>query len=420
VALGDSTRRFLAVRPTASLPAYDSFLKGEAASQGMAVADPASLRRAISFYQQAVALDSAFVSAWAQLGRASGTLYFASTPTPEVAAQVRQAAERAQALGPDRPEGQLALGDYYRNVAADSRQALAAYEAGLKLAPNDVDLLVSAAVGEQRLGHWDSALLHLARAAALDPRSPNTARHTALALLYLHRYTEAQAVLEHGLALAPTNLAIIEYRALASIGQGDLAGARAVVRATPTTVEPTALLAFFANYSDLYWVLDDAQQRQLLALPPSAWDNDRATWAIIRAETYALRGNPAEARVWADSARLAIQEQLRATPNDGQRHVFLGLALAYLGRKAEAIQEGERGLALWPISRDAYNGTYIQHQLARIYLLVGEPEKALDRLEPLLKIPYLLSPGCLRIDPAFAPLKGNPRFERLVAGPLST
>jgi tetratricopeptide (TPR) repeat protein len=110
-----------------------------------------------------------------------------------------------------------------------------------------------------------------------------------------------------------------------------------------------------------------------------------------------------------------LEEQLRATPDDGQRHVIRGLALAYLGRKAEAIAEGKRGVALWPISRDAYQGAYIQHQLARIYLLVGEPEKALDQLEPLLKIPYYLSPGWLRIDPTFAPLKGNPRFERLVA-----
>ena len=96
--------------------------------------------------------------------------------------------------------------------------------------------------------------------------------------------------------------------------------------------------------------------------------------------------------------------------------MFRGLALAYLGRKAEAIQEGERAVALWPISRDAYNGAYVQHQLVRIYLLVGEPEKALDQLEPLLKMPYYLSPGWLRIDPTFAPLKGNPRFERLIAG----
>jgi tetratricopeptide (TPR) repeat protein len=121
-------------------------------------------------------------------------------------------------------------------------------------------------------------------------------------------------------------------------------------------------------------------------------------------------------RAYADSAQLAIAEQLRATPDDGQRHVIRGLALAYLGRKAEAIREGERGMALVPVSRDAFLGAYIQHQLVRIYLLVGEPEKALDRLEPLLKIPYLLSPGWLKIDPSFAPLWGNPRFERLIAG----
>jgi hypothetical protein len=61
-------------------------------------------------------------------------------------------------------------------------------------------------------------------------------------------------------------------------------------------------------------------------------------------------------------------------------------------------------------------GPYIQHQLARIYMLVGEPEKALDKLEPLLKTPYFISPGWLRIDPNFDPLRGNPRFEKLAAG----
>jgi hypothetical protein len=87
-----------------------------------------------------------------------------------------------------------------------------------------------------------------------------------------------------------------------------------------------------------------------------------------------------------------------------------------MGKKAEAIAEGEKSLALMPISKDATNGAYDQHQLVRIYIMVGEPEKALDRLEPLLKVPYMLSPGWLRIDPAFAPLKGNPRFERLLKG----
>ncbi len=416
VALGDSARHELAAKPTGNLAAYDAYLKGEAASQSMGANDPPSLRRAIGFYEQAVALDSAFVPAWAQLARARTVLYGNSTPTPEMAAQAREAAERAQALGPDRPEGPLAMTDYYRNVAVDNRQALAASEAGLKLAPNNADLLTAAALAEQRLGRWDAALQHLTRAGALDPRSANTARRTGVALLYLRRYPEAQSAMDRALALAPTNLPTIHGKVSVALAQGDFTGAQTVVRAGLATVEPAALLAYFANFDDLYWVLDEAQQQQLLALPPSAFDNDRGAWAIIRAQTYALRANRAEARIYADSARLAFEAQLRATPDDAQRHVFRGLALAYLGRKAEAIQEGERAVALVPISRDAYFGAYLQHQLVRIYLLVGEPEKALDQLEPLLKIPYLLSPGRLRIDPNFVQLKGNPRFERLVAG----
>ncbi len=82
----------------------------------------------------------------------------------------------------------------------------------------------------------------------------------------------------------------------------------------------------------------------------------------------------------------------------------------------DSLELLERAVALMPISRDALIGAFLQHDLVRIYLLVGEPEKALDQLEPLLRMPYHLSPGWLRIDPTFAPLKGNPRFEQLVAG----
>jgi hypothetical protein len=101
-------------------------------------------------------------------------------------------------------------------------------------------------------------------------------------------------------------------------------------------------------------VLDDAQQQLLLRLSPAPFDNDRGAW-------------------------------------------------------------GSRG-ALLPIRKSAYLGAYPQHQLARIYLLAGQLEKALDELEPLLEIPCHLSPGWLRIDPTFAPLRGNPRFEKLAQG----
>ena len=97
------------------------------------------------------------------------------------------------------------------------------------------------------------------------------------------------------------------------------------------------------------------------------------------------------------------------------RSAALGLVLAYLGRKEDAVREGEWAVALVPVANDAFAGPPYQHQLARIYILVGEPEKALDRLEPLLKIPYVLSPGWLEVDPTFDPLRGNARFQELVA-----
>ena len=73
-------------------------------------------------------------------------------------------------------------------------------------------------------------------------------------------------------------------------------------------------------------------------------------------------------------------------------------------------------MSLAPLLSDAQSGPYFQHQLARIYILVGEPDKAMDQLEPLLKIPYYLSPAWLRIDPTFDPLRNNPRFRKLVEG----
>jgi tetratricopeptide (TPR) repeat protein len=163
------------------------------------------------------------------------------------------------------------------------------------------------------------------------------------------------------------------------------------------------------------WVLDSAHQALLLRSPPAAFDDDRGSWGLALAETYALRGDQARARLYADSARRGAEEELRRAPNDPGVPTLLGVALGYLGRRAAAIREGERGVAI--NARDRLSLPYSEHQLARIYLLVSDPEKALDQLELLLKTPSYLSPAWLRIDPTFASLRGNPRFERLVNGP---
>jgi len=411
VAMGAGAKERLAERPTQNLAAYDAYLKGEAAyAQGN---NPSTLREAVGYFEQAVALDSTFAVAWAGLSQAQSFLYTTATSAAR-ADQSRSAAERALALAPNRPEGLIALGDYYRRVPNDPPRAIEQYTKGLRLAPTNADVLRGLGLAEQSLGRWEQAVEHLRRGQSVDPRSGAIASVLGQALLWLRRYPEALPAFDRAIELRPRDLQTFEGKAMVYLAQGDLGGARNVLAGVPKDLDPTSYAAYIATFWDLFWVLEPEQQSLLLRLTPRPFDDDVGNWGLALAATHYVHGDLTRARAYADSARAGLQQQLKVAPEDAQRHVLLGVALAYMGRKAEAIREGEHGLALLPASKDAFSGAYDQHQLARLFILVGEPDKALDQLEPLLKIPYYLSPGWLKIDPTFAPLRGNPRFEALV------
>jgi tetratricopeptide (TPR) repeat protein len=402
-----------AARPTANLDAYDAYLKGLAAAPG---SDPASIRRAIGFYERAVALDSTFLEAWARLARARSFLYSQSTPTSALAAAALQALERARALGPDRPETYSAIRGYSASVLHDNTKAREAAEAAIARAPNDAGMLNALANIDQSLGLWDASIEYGRRGVMLDPRSITPRNTLGTGLLMMRRYDEAAVALDQALDLAPGDLGTVQTRAVVDLARGDLAGARAVIHRAEASAPRAVLVPYFGIYNDLYWALDSAQQDLLLTLPLSAFDGDRLGWGLVLAQTYHLRGEHRLARAYGDTAAAAAAAQLRVVPDDGQRHALRGLALAFAGRKAEAIAEGKRGMELMPTSRDAVAGPYMHLQLVRIYILTGEPNQALDQLEPLLRIPNYITPGWLRIDPNFDPLRGNPRFEKLAAG----
>ena len=417
VVLGDSARRQLAVAPTDNLAAHDEFLKGEAAAQEMK-ADNAGLRRAIAYYERAVELDSSFAEAWSQLSRARTSLYSNAVPDSALAQGARSAAQRALALAPNDPLTYLAAGDLNSSVPPlDNRRARAEYAHGVRLAPGDVDLLSAAASASSVGGEWDSVAAQLQHALRLDPHSFTVARRLATVRLFLRQYPAADSAIARAIGFAPTNAQAVLLQAMIGVARGDLPAAQAAVAAGARRIDPTTLYPFLAMYQDLYWVLDDAQQDQVLSLPPSAFDNDRGVWALVRAELYQLRGDSTRALAYADSARVTFGAQSRAAPEDAQRHSILGVALAYLGRKAEAIREGRRGAELLPLSEDAINAPYVQLQLARIYVLTGEPDQAMDMLERMLARPFYVSRGWLRLDPAFRPLVGHPRFDAVVGSP---
>ena len=427
VALADSSRRELAAQPTQNLAAYDAFLRGDATSNGLLAGDPSTLRKAAAYYEQATALDPSFALAWSHLAQARTRLYLNSIPVPALLAAAREAAERAMVLAPQAAESYAALGSYYSVVGEESR-GIAEYQTGLRLAPGNPMLIAAIARAEINAGRFDSAAVHARRAAELDPRSPRAASGYGSALRSLHRLPEAAAALDRALLLAPADLDSRSERVMVELARGDLAAARAILRAAPREVDPTALVAFFGNFQDLYWVLDDAQQRLLLRLTPASFDDTRGVWALVLSQTLWLRGDTARARAYADSAIDAIdaiERQLRTPQAQGdasraanlQWEALRAVALGIRGSKAEAIREGARAVALVRPMGEGRTDDYIRHQQIRMLILVGEHAAALDRLEPLIRSHYDLTPGWLRIDPNFAPLRGNPRFEKLAAGP---
>jgi Flp pilus assembly protein TadD len=374
----------------------------------------------VSYFEQAVALDTAYAPAWARLSQATSFIKLVGAPAPGLVERSRFAAERALALAPDRPEGRLAMGDYLRRIKLDYAGAIEQYRQGERQSPSNADLFRGIGQAEQTLGRWDASLEHLGQAQRLDPRSAGTAQALTQNLLWMRRYDEALTSADRWIGVAPDNPFASETKAMILVSRGDLAAARAVVEKSPAAIPVTRFVAYVATYYEMYWLLSQEQQDLLLRLPPSEFDDDRASWGLSVAGVAAIRGDERMARAYGDSARLALEEQLRGAPEDGQLHILYGVSLAYAGRKADAIREGQRGIALRPISTDAFGGPYFQHQLARICIMVGEPEKAIDQLEPLLGVPYYLSPAWLRVDPTFDPLRKHPRFQKLVEAAGST
>ena len=136
--------------------------------------------------------------------------------------------------------------------------------------------------------------------------------------------------------------------------------------------------------------------------------------ALLQAQIYGLLEQPVLERSHDDSARKILEARVQQRPGEATYHSSLGSAYAGLGRKQDAIREGQAGVNLMPVSRDAYRGPYRVEDLARIYVMVGENEAAIGQLEYLMSIPIDLGIGALRLDPAWKPLRDHPRFQALI------
>ena len=420
LALRASEQTTLAAGGGGSTPeAYDFYLRGnDYASRSHS---RNNVEAAVDLYRKAVGLDPSFALAWARLGRAHAAMHWFSYDRSAARLDsARIAVESAGRLAPDLPEALIARGFYSYWGLLDYGRALEEFEAARRQQPSNSELLSAIGYVERRRGQWDSALARFQEAVRYDPRSALRTLDLADTYMAMRRYAEAEGGYDRAIQLAPDWAEPYAYKAmLYLIWQGDRDRARAVVGQALTRVSPgrvaQALLIPDAISASLL-TADSVFAAAVDAIRPSSFDGDTARYHLLRVEVSAYRGDSAAARAHADSARALLESQVRERPDDAKLLARTGVALARAGRKAEAIRAGRRAAALLPPSRDANSGPFVLTRLAEIYTLVNEPEEALGTLEPLLAIPSWISPGELRSDPVWAPLRIHPEFARL-AGP---
>jgi eukaryotic-like serine/threonine-protein kinase len=413
VTLDTGAKETLAATPTRSLDAYDAYLRGwKTYTTASTLTDG---QRAVSDFERAVSLDSTFALAWAALARARAGICLCGPPKPGDAEAAQRAALHALALQPDLPEAHVALGDYYYLVHREYARALTEYENGLRTAPNNALLIARVALVERHQGKFDSALVRLQRAAQLDPQNPQVRGPLALTYVVLHRWDEARAMYQRALVERPGNINARFGLINVALFQGDTASARVTLHSAPVDIDSTALYVTVGSY-DLGWLLTPEEQQRFLATTQADFGDDRAEWALDRALMYRRMGDAPRMRAYADTAHVAYAAEIAAAPDRAPYRVNDAEALAIVGRTGEAIAEAGRATALFPFPADAWDGPLYQEQVGRLYVMLGQPDRALDLLEPLLHVPYTLTAAQLRTDPDFVPLRGNPRFGRLTGG----
>jgi serine/threonine-protein kinase len=254
------------------------------------------------------------------------------------------------------------------------------------------------------------------RAAELDPRSVTVLGDLCLAYGAIGSYTEAERCYDRIISLAPDRAAGYAFKALGYVvRQGRTEKTPELLREALERVDAAELMSWFAFlHQRVLFRVDDAYQRVLDGLSARSFESDSATYFLAKAVSYGQRDQPAVEHAYYDSARVVLEAEVQRRPGDASFHGRLGLAYAGLGRKEDAIGQGERAVELLPVARDAASGPMHVQNLAEIYTMVGEYDAAMDEIEYLLTIPSFMSAPLLRVDPLYDPLRDNPRFQALL------
>jgi TolB-like protein/Tfp pilus assembly protein PilF/tRNA A-37 threonylcarbamoyl transferase component Bud32 len=404
-------RRALNRRPTENLDAYDYYLQGRKQEyRGWSHGDSKEFERALELLEKAVELDPEFVHAYISLSMNHSWMYFAGWDRTEERLEKSKAAlDRALELQPNLSDAQLALGFYYYRGLLDYERASEIFESIQKARPNISTSLLGYI--QRRQGKWEESLENLKKAFKLNPRSIDVPVQMGLSYFIMRRYEEADEWFDRTLSIDPNSIPP-KFSKVESIlfAKGNTEEARAMLEKLPQTQMAASLSFNIAMFDRNY-------QEALDLIKSISYDSGFPYMKdIVCASLYRAKKEWALMKSHAESARVILEKLVNERPNDPRFHASLGLAYAYLGRKEEAIAEGNRAVSLYPVSKDAVGAPRYVYNLALIYTFVGQYEDAISQLEYLLSIPAgdLISVPILRIDPDWDPLRSHPGFQRLL------
>jgi serine/threonine protein kinase/Tfp pilus assembly protein PilF len=403
-------------RPTKDLAAYDLYVRAK-----LLVMNPLIERErwleAAHLLDQAIARDPDFFLAYCLSAETHSRLYWNFDHTPVRRDLAGRAVKAALRLRPEAGEAHLARAQYLFNCNLDYDNARAELARARRTLRNDTQVFILMGHIDQRQGRWNEAVRSWEEALDFDPGNLFTLRRLALTYQLMRRFAESAAALDRALALDPQDSGTRVLRAWGDLDWRADPNPLHEICETFTKGKP----AVAAEWGEAWTYLalcerDSVAAERALATIPDGFEMNGLHFSLTLMEGCVPRafGDDAAARKAFTAARAEVERTVREQPDYGPPLCVLGLIDAGLGRKEEAIREGRRASELLPVTKDALGGALIMQYLGVIYAWTGEKDLAIKQIAATLQVPSRLSYGELRLHPFWDPLRGDPRFEKLV------
>jgi tetratricopeptide (TPR) repeat protein len=404
-------------KPTTNLEAYDAYLRGLAYSRRPFYDSQENLD-AIKYFDEAVKLDPTFALAWAWLASENALGYFnkIGNDVPALCEAAKRAVDKAIELQPDLGEAYLAQGYAHRFCDMDYDSAIASFEKAGRLLPNNSQILQALGRIDRRKGQWQRSLEYYRQASELDPRDALLLSDQAIIFWNLRQYRMALKACDQILDIIPDNADSLALKAEIHQAEGNLPAAAAIL----SQLHPEPISSLYgaqieqAIYERRYAQAIAALKMQIAKPDPAAieWNlRNKAQLAWLEE----LSGDTAAAHLIWQQVRSEVEASHLIK---GENFAFDTLASAYvaLGDKAKAFAIVKQA-AVDPTSNDALTKVLFPEAIAKIAAQAGEKDLALKQLAICAQTPVgiFVSYGDLKLNPWWDSLRGDPRFEKIVA-----